>query len=294
MKLASIVVTGLLLFVHISAAQDVESVVSRHSGAVATIATYDGDGRLQQVGTGFIVDNGLIVASEHIVRDAAYIASTFSDAYDGEIKGVESADAATDLAVLAVSSTMRAGGLTVSDLQPEIGSEIVVIGSPMGLTNNVTKGTVSAVQTEDGVELLQISAPVSSGASGSPVLNLEGKVVGVVTSQFGSDQAHTFAVSAKHLMEMTGSQPRAAESESRKAGYSIVVASEATEASANDVARGYRGKGFEARVISSSVGGTRRYRVCLGSYDSTVAAASDRDRLAGVDVPSDAWVLQVP
>ena len=293
MKSVAIVVFGLLL-ARVSVAQDVADLVSKHSKAVATIAAYDADGRLQGIGTGFIIEDGVIVTSENVVRDATYIGSTFSDAFDGEIDGVKHVDDELDLALLTTSSKIRSKGLIVSDRQPEIGSEIVVIGSPMGLTNNVATGTISAFKSIGKVDLLQISAPVSQGSSGSPVLNEDGEVIGVITSRSEGDQDTTFAVSAKHLLELIGSRQRVADGAHQKSLYSIVVSSEITESSANDVARNYRSKGYDAQVLSFKVGDAVRFRVCLGHYDDKGAAISDRERLAGAEIPSDAWVIPMP
>lgn len=293
MKSISILVLGLLL-ARISMAQDVADLVSKHGKAIATIAAYDNDGRLQGIGTGFILEDGVIITSEHVVRDANYIGSTFSDAIDGDIRRVEHVDAELDLALLTTSSKIRSKGLTVSDTPPEIGSEIVVIGSPMGLKNNATAGIVSAFKSVGNVELLEISAPVSEGSNGSPVLNRDGEVVGVVTSQFDGDADVNLAVSAKHLLEVIGSRKRIDEGGGQRSSYTIVVSSETTESSANDVALSYGNQGHEAQVLSFRVGDEVRYRVCLGNYDSREAAVSDRDRLAGADLPSDAWVIEMP
>ena len=293
MKLVATIISGLFL-VHVSIAQDAPDFDSKHGKNVATIAAYDADGRLQKIGTGFIVDPGLIITSAHVVRDAHYISSTFSDAVDGEIRGVEDADREFDLAVLTTTSTIRSEGLVVAKEPPKIGSEIVVIGSPMGLKNNITTAVVSALQSAGDVELFEISAPLSAGSSGSPVLNVDGEVVGIVSSTFGDREDRSVAVSGKHLKVLLGSQEPVAERQSNGASYSIVVSSETSKSSAEDVAQSYRSKGYEAQVLSFRVGDATRFRVCLGTYDDLGSARSDRDRLASADLPDDSWVVQVP
>lgn len=286
-------ITGLFL-THVSLAQNGAGLSSEHGKEVATIAAYDADGRLTTIGTGFIIEGGSIVTSGNVVRGAHYIGSTFTEAFDGEISGVGRSDRDSDLALLTTSSAIRSEGLAVSDDRPEVGSEVVVIGSPMGLKNNVTTGILSGVTSRGEVELLEISATVSDGSDGSPVLNSRGEVVGVVSSQFSDGEGLSFAVSAQHLIDMIGSQVPPVKKASGRPSYSIVVSSETTESSAEDVAQTYRRKGYEAQVLSFRVGETTRYRVCLGTYGHAASARSDRDRLAAADLPDDAWVVQVP
>jgi len=83
---------------------------------------------------------------------------------------------------------------------PEIGERVVVIGSPLGLEQTVSEGIVSAIR---GIgRLLQITAPISPGSSGSPVVNMKGEVVGVATLQFTQGQNLNFAVSAERISKM--------------------------------------------------------------------------------------------
>jgi serine protease Do len=62
-----------------------------------------------------------------------------------------------------------------------LGKKIIVVGSPFGLEKTVTDGVISGIRQVDDLRFIQISAPISPGSSGGPVVNLKGEVVGVAT-----------------------------------------------------------------------------------------------------------------
>ncbi len=88
---------------------------------------------------------------------------------------------------------------------PAVGERIVVIGAPEGLANTVTDGIVSALRAIGDQKLLQISAPISHGSSGGPVLNLHGEVVGVSVMMLTDGQNLNFAVPAAEVRALAGS-----------------------------------------------------------------------------------------
>ena len=143
-------------------------------------------------GSGVIMsDQGYILTNEHVVRDAQTIEVTLHDRRVYRASIVGQADNYNDLAVLKVDAI---------DLQPaewgnsddlEVGSIVWAFGSPFGLDQTVTSGIVSAKNRFDErapkVELLQTDAAVNRGNSGGPLVDAQGKVVGINTSIFGSD-----------------------------------------------------------------------------------------------------------
>jgi len=86
---------------------------------------------------------------------------------------------------------------------PASAERVLVVGSPMGLEQTISEGIVSAVREIPNVgKIFQISAPISSGSSGSPVVNMKGEVIGVATFQFIKGQNLNFAVSGKYVMDL--------------------------------------------------------------------------------------------
>src|SRR5207248_4620099 len=85
--------------------------------------------------------------------------------------------------------------LSLERTSPQEGESIVVIGNPFGLEGSVTNGIVSAVRDIPGFgRIIQITAPISPGSSGSPVVNMQGQVIGVATLQITGGQSVNFAI----------------------------------------------------------------------------------------------------
>jgi S1-C subfamily serine protease len=94
---------------------------------------------------------------------------------------ITSVNSANDLALIHVSRQLPA--LKISTTKAAIGDPVAAFGSPHGLVGTITTGVVSAYRTEQGVEYLQFSAPVSPGSSGGPVVDHSARVLGVTTQK---------------------------------------------------------------------------------------------------------------
>jgi S1-C subfamily serine protease len=79
-----------------------------------------------------------------------------------------------------------------TDPQFSPGQKIIVIGNPLGLEGSVSEGIISAIRTDEG--LVQITAPISPGSSGSPVMTEDAKVMGVATLQSERGQNLNYAI----------------------------------------------------------------------------------------------------
>ena len=87
---------------------------------------------------------------------------------------------------------------------------MVVLGSPLGLEQTISDGMVSAIRTvRDRGEFLQISAPISPGSSGGPVVNMAGQIIGIVSFQV-KGQNINFAVPGYRILALRDSPPAAA------------------------------------------------------------------------------------
>lgn len=148
-------------------------------------------------GSGVIISNdGYIVTNNHVVENSSQLEVIYADGsrHSANLIGT---DAFSDLAVIQVKDPVPAvAQLGDSDaLQP--GETVVAIGSPLGdFKNSVTQGIVSALNRNVGGQegLIQTDAAINHGNSGGPLINLEGKVIGINTmvvrgSQTSSDQA---------------------------------------------------------------------------------------------------------
>jgi serine protease Do len=159
-----------------------------------TIVSVDAKDIVQ--GSGFIISSdGKIVTNFHVVAGKPVLLARRLDGSFLAIKSVLASDKANDLAILqAEGRNLPFVPLGDSD-KVKVGEAICVIGSPMLLEGTVSAGIISAVrELGDGRKLLQITAPVSEGSSGSPVFNRKGEVIGVASFTLSEGQNLNFAI----------------------------------------------------------------------------------------------------
>ena len=85
---------------------------------------------------------------------------------------------------------------------PPVGTKVFAIGNPLGFANTMSDGLISGIREIDHVEMIQISAPISPGSSGGPLLADNGKVVGVTTSGIKGGQNLNFAIPASRVADL--------------------------------------------------------------------------------------------
>jgi tetratricopeptide (TPR) repeat protein len=120
------------------------------------------------------------------------------------VKGVLAIDAEGDLALLKVEAPAnQVRPLSLDRTSPQEGESVVVIGNPFGLEGSVTNGIVSAVRDIPTFgRIIQITAPISPGSSGSPVVNMQGQVIGVATLQITGGQSVNFAIPSERISQL--------------------------------------------------------------------------------------------
>jgi len=195
---------------------DLRALARQARPAVYLLAIQDDDGEVKGSGTGFLVSSdGLLVTNHHVIAGAKQIIAKAENGGLFPVLRVVASDPGNDLALL----QLEAKGLPCLTLAPagsaEAGTRIAVIGSPLGLEGTLTEGIVSARRKLPGQkrEVLQISAAISQGSSGSPVLDPQGRVVGVASFLLAEGQSLHFATPAEKLQALI-----------RKAGHTSTVA----------------------------------------------------------------------
>jgi tetratricopeptide (TPR) repeat protein len=120
------------------------------------------------------------------------------------VKGVLAVDAEGDLAVLKIDVPSPAiRPLPLDKTSPQEGESVVVIGNPLGLEGSVTNGIVSAVRDIPTFgRIIQITAAISAGSSGSPVVNMQGQVIGIATLQVTGGQSVNFAIPSERISQL--------------------------------------------------------------------------------------------
>jgi putative serine protease PepD len=257
---------------------DVAAIYAAASPAVVSIRTDGGSG------TGFVIDtNGTIVTNAHVVGESEQVEVQFADdrTVTGEVRGV---DASSDLAVVQVDGSRSLTALELADSDSvRTGQLAVAIGSPFGLPQTATAGIVSGtgrhIQAPDGFQIdsvIQTDAPINPGNSGGPLLDADGRVIGV-NSQIatgGTSQGNVgigFAVPANTVADVI---PRLERGETIRRAYLGVSTAEGSggavvqEATAGGPAAD---AGVRAGDVIVTVAGER-----IGDPDDVAAAIQDR------------------
>jgi tetratricopeptide (TPR) repeat protein len=179
--------------------------VRRIKPSAVAIETYDSHGEKLSRGSGFFVESDRIVTNRHVIEGAyrAEVHSSTGTVYP--VKGVLAVDAEGDLALLKIDVPLnqQIRALPLDKTSPQEGESVVVIGNPLGLEGSVTNGIVSAVRDIPTFgRIIQITAPISAGSSGSPVVNMQGQVIGIATLQITGGQSVNFAIPSERITQL--------------------------------------------------------------------------------------------
>ena len=156
-------------------------------------------------GSGFLIDpSGVIVTNNHVVRDTTVAEITLHDGRKFTSKDIRR-DPTADLAVIRIETKEVLPFLEFGDSDAmEVGDRVLAVGAPFGLTGSVTQGIVSGKSRNLNLNIhedfLQTDAAVNPGSSGGPLVNLEGKVIGLtsaIKTRSGGFQGVGLAVSSK-------------------------------------------------------------------------------------------------
>ena len=162
-----------------------EELFARVSPSVVRINVCNERSKPVSFGSGFFVrDDSTVITNYHVIEWAHSAEVVLYDGTSLPVLGVHGFDSASDIAVLKVAHRPTTGirHLTLGpNMLPPIGSKVYVIGAPEGLDSSLSDGLVSGRRERDGRPWIQISAPISPGSSGSPVLSSDGSVIGVAT-----------------------------------------------------------------------------------------------------------------
>jgi putative serine protease PepD len=198
-------------------ASDLSKLAEKAKRSVVHLDVLDARGRKVGVGSGFIVStSGRIVTNHHVIDQAGGMIAVLHDGTEAPIVGVLRADEINDVAVIQASGTGFEPLTLGSSRSIQAGEEVAVIGSPVGLAGTLSAGIVSAVRAEgpklDSEErarfsaeawTIQITAPISPGSSGSPVIETaKGTVIAVAVGQRRDGQALNFAVPIEHAIDL--------------------------------------------------------------------------------------------
>ena len=193
----------------VRAQEDLPALIKKIQPAVVTIIGYNADDKHIRLGSGFFVsEDGQVITAWHVLQGVARAELKLPRGERYPLTTVLAEDQKADLLKLSVHIPGGTPFLKVADIRPQVGEHVLVVGSPMGLEESVSEGLVSAIRNiKDRGEFLQISAPISPGSSGGPVVNLQGRVIGVAAFQVRGQNIN-FAVLGGRILALRDGPPR--------------------------------------------------------------------------------------
>jgi S1-C subfamily serine protease len=176
----------------------IEEMIDLAMPAIVTVEASTGRG------SAFFVQHDTLITNVHVVQTDAYVTLRRMDGTSVNAR-VHTRAPTFDIAVLKMagaSPTQRYLQMGSQDsLRP--GQEVIVIGSALGtLQNSVSRGIVSGLRRSGGVTLVQTDAAANPGNSGGPMLDKNGRVIGVTTAGYRDAQGVNFAVSIDHVKDI--------------------------------------------------------------------------------------------
>jgi serine protease Do len=160
----------------------VEKLYEKVRPAVVVISYAGRDGQREGLGTGFVVSrDGLIATNLHVIGEARPISVETAGGRRHEVTVIEATNRAADLALIRIDAH-DLSPLELGDSESlKEGQPIVAVGNPHGLTHSVVTGVVSGQREIDGRPMIQLAIPIEPGNSGGPLLDLDGRVHGLLT-----------------------------------------------------------------------------------------------------------------
>ena len=206
MSIMLLIYVLLLCFGAISAyAQTAQEIARKAFASTVLLVMEDSNGQPLSLGSGFFVRDGEVASNLHVVEGAARgYAKIIGQKAKYDIEGITAVDPERDLVVLKISGA-RAGALALGNSESiQVGETVYAVGNPQGLEGTFSQGIVSSIREVGADKLLQITAPISPGSSGGPVLSGKGEVIGVSVATFRGGQNLNFAIPSIYLKALLG------------------------------------------------------------------------------------------
>lgn len=189
-------------------AQDISRILQKVKPAVFTVYAVDENGKVFSQGSGFFVEpSGIAITNFHVLEgaDNAYIKDC--NGLEFKVQSVVDYNPDYDLVKFRIKKSNKNTNfpsIKLSYVAAKQGEQILSYSSPLGLENTVSTGIVSAIRKMKGYgSVIQVTAPISHGSSGSPIVNYFGDVLGVSTFGFSEGQSLNFAVGCEQIKKLT-------------------------------------------------------------------------------------------
>ena len=180
-------------------------IYSRTKSAIVLIIAFDQNQIPLSQGSGFFIDPTTVITNFHVIEGATEvkIKPIGSDKYLTKSIPIKASET-YDIAVIQTNDYTHQ--LEIDTSSQSVGEKVFAIGNPSGLEGTISEGIVSGIRNTD-FDVIQITAPISPGSSGGPVLDEKGKVIGISTFTLSNSQNLNFAVPVKYIASCSNYVP---------------------------------------------------------------------------------------
>ena len=266
----TLIITLLLLSNLFLQADAIPDIVNRTKAAIVEIVAMHEQGAPTELGTGFFISpDGLVVTNFHVIRGEASLAAVNNNGLLFLFEKIVAEPTGVDLAIL----KFRANDvpfLRLGDSTDKVeGKKVIVIGNPAGFLGTVSEGIISAFR--ENRSLIQITAPIAHGSSGSPVMDENGQVIGVATWLCEPGQNLNFAIAVEKVSAAVGWSTKYS-SASPSPSQSAAPSQPGVAPSAQDIVELKPIRRFEGHTdnVNSVAFSPDGLLIASGSYDGTV------------------------
>jgi hypothetical protein len=194
---------ALIFATNIIHAQTPQEVALRAFKSTVLLVMEDDRGQPLSLGSGFFIDNGVIASNLHVIEGASRgYAKLVGIDTKFDINGIIAIDRERDLVLMQVTGTNTPSLPLGNSDDVQTGETVFAVGNPQGLEGTFSQGIISSIRNVRSDKILQITAPISPGSSGGPVLNQNGEVIGVSVATFRSGQNLNFAIPANYIRNL--------------------------------------------------------------------------------------------
>lgn len=221
-------IAALLLLFHVLAAgrswgaEDLSELVQSVKPAFGTVIVTDAEGKPYAQGSGFFLsEDGLFVTNYHVIANSYGASVHTADGQVYRVRGLAAKDQDGDVVILSVEvpTGAKVASLRLADSLPREGQRVMVAGTPKGLDFTVSDGIVASIRhvpSKAGL-VIQFTAAISHGSSGGPVVDMEGRVLGVATFCLVDGQNLNFAMPSSRIAALHPGDPVSLATEAEEA-----------------------------------------------------------------------------
>jgi len=191
-----------VVFLALSCAITPVEIAKKAANSSVYVIKVDSLNRVLSTGTGFVIDNEIVVTNVHVVTGGESIYVVTKDKIMYKCDGYVAIDKDDDLVILKVTGLTSPSLILNRDEEIEVGEKVYVMGNPQGFIGTFSEGVISGKRRFDKSDNLQMTACISAGSSGGAVLDSNAHVVGIVVASYSVGQNINFAIPVRYLLEL--------------------------------------------------------------------------------------------